>query len=254
LAQQQQFPLGEIYVIDGSTRSSHSNAYFYGLAIPYLSVKRLVLFDTLLVHLSPIDIVAVVGHELGHFKLSHMVKSLVLTQLYVLGYLWLSGQFLYNLDLYQAFDLLHTCPSNIAPVSTLANQHCPHLVGLILFSMCISPIDFLFTFAMNWVSRKHEYEADAFATDLGLDLVPALTRLHTENLSNMNPHPWYSTYHFSHPTLTERIAAIHSRRLLIDKKRADLLPQVAREHFQFPAKTNAKESRTRATPKDLKFD
>jgi len=188
LANRVQFPLTKLYVVDGSKRSSHSNAYFFGL----FKNKRIVLYDTLINQVDQQGIVGIVGHELGHWSLNHIVKNLVITQIYVLSFLFLFGKALNTPELYKSFGFTTQ----------------PKFIGLVLFSMLYEPIDHLFGVAMNFLSRKFEYEADAFAVKLGYDLTDPLTKIHKENLGNLCPDPIYSAYHFSHPTLVERIRHI----------------------------------------------
>lgn len=186
------FPLKHLYVIDGSKRSAHSNAYFYGL--PW--AKHIVLFDTLIEQSTEDEVVAVLAHELGHWKLSHTSKLLAISQIHLFGIFALFSAFIANASVYRSFGF--------------AKGHMPILVGFLLYNDVLQPLDAVLTLLMNMLSRRHEYEADAFADRLayGDDLAEALVKLQSKNLSTMDPDTWYSAYHHSHPTLTERLAAI----------------------------------------------
>jgi len=188
LASQLQFPLTELYVVDGSTRSSHSNAYFYG----FFKNKRIVLFDTLLKQVDTTGIVAILGHEMGHWKMNHTVKNLVIMQCYIFVYFYTYACMIHNTAMFRSFGF----------------ESQPILIGLILYSLVSEPLGHFFGLAMNFLSRHFEYEADKFATDLGLDLTDPLIRIHVENLSSFHTDSWYSAYHHSHPTLPERLRAI----------------------------------------------
>jgi len=192
LAQRVNFPLKKLFVVDGSTRSNHSNAYFYG----FFNNKRIVLFDTLLTQVNTQGIVAIIGHELGHYKFSHTLKNLIITQVHFLLFFFLFGQMLNADEMYSSFGFTPK----------------PVFIGLFLFSFVYGPIEHIFGLAMNFLSRHFEYQADHFAVDLGFDLNIPLAKIHQENLGNMNPDPWYSTYHYSHPTLLERLRAMDAIR------------------------------------------
>jgi STE24 endopeptidase len=186
------FPLKHLYVIDGSKRSAHSNAYFYGL--PW--AKHIVLFDTLIEQSTQEEIVAVLAHELGHWKLSHTSRILAISQVHIFCLFALFSCFITNSSVYRSFGF--------------ARGVMPIVVGFILYSDILTPLDSVLTLGMNMLSRKHEYEADAFARELGYDheLGEALVKLQVKNLSTMDPDAWFSAYHHSHPTLTERLRAI----------------------------------------------
>ncbi|KAL6130994.1 hypothetical protein ACLB2K_069372 [Fragaria x ananassa] len=185
------FPLKKLFVVDGSIRSSHSNAYMYG----FFKNKRIVLYDTLIQQCkNDEEIVAVLAHELGHWKLNHSVYLFISRQIRTLlhfgGYALLRN----SSSLFQSFGF------DTQPV----------IIGLIIFQYTITPIQYLVNFARNLVSRAFEFQADAFAKKLGYasSLRASLVRLQEENLSAMNTDPWYSAYHYSHPPLVERLAAI----------------------------------------------
>jgi STE24 endopeptidase len=191
LAQQVGFKTTGIYTMDGSKRSGHSNAYFTGLG----KAKRVVLFDTLIEQMTPDQGLAVLAHEMGHYKLNHIRRMLMVQTIFLLAGLYALSVFIKYPPLFEAFGLPQ--PSNHA--------------ALVLFSLVCGPLIFYLAPLMNALSRKHEYEADRFAkTTLrdGQPMAEALVNLTVKNLSNLTPHPWYSAYHYSHPTPIERIAAL----------------------------------------------
>jgi STE24 endopeptidase len=183
-----------LFVMDGSKRSAHANAYFTGLG----AAKRVVFFDTLLQRLSPGEVEAVLAHELGHFKHRHVLQRMLaifglsLAGLALLG--WLAGQ--------QAFYLgLGVAPNMAAPNDALA---------LLLFMLALPPFTFFVSPLMAQVSRKHEFEADAYACMQadGRDLAQALLKLHEDNAATLTPDPIYVRFHYSHPPASERLAAL----------------------------------------------
>ncbi|CAM8960827.1 hypothetical protein QQ045_003529 [Rhodiola kirilowii] len=191
LASSLKFPLKKLFVVDGSTRSSHSNAYMYG----FFNNKRIVLYDTLIQQCKDEEeVVAVIAHELGHWKLNHTMYSFVAVQ--ILTFLQFGGYTLVrnSTELFQSFGF------DTQPV----------LIGLILFQHTVIPVQHLVNFGLNLVSRSFEFQADAFAKKLGYAnaLRGGLVKLQEENLSAMNTDPWYSAYHYSHPPLVERLAAL----------------------------------------------
>lgn len=192
IAEKGDFKASKIQVIDGSKRSSHSNAYFTGLG----RFRRIVLFDTLISQLTNNELEAVLAHEIGHYKKGHIVKmicmSFAMTFLMfgVIGYLSQSAWF------YEGFGFCEA--SGFGPV-------------LLMFSMFSGLFTFWLNPILNALSRKHEYEADKFASNLCESpdyLCSALKKLHKENLGNPVPHPVYSAFYYSHPTLAERIDAL----------------------------------------------
>ncbi|XP_042498645.1 CAAX prenyl protease 1 homolog isoform X1 [Macadamia integrifolia] len=191
LASSLKFPLKKLFVVDGSTRSSHSNAYMYG----FFKNKRIVLYDTLIQQCKNTEeVVAVIAHELGHWKLNHTMYTFIAVQ--VLTFLQFGGYTLVrnSKDLFQSFGF------DTQPV----------LIGLIIFQHTVIPLQHLVSFGLNLVSRSFEFQADAFAKKLGYvkALRAGLVKLQEENLSSMNTDPWYSAYHYSHPPLVERLAAL----------------------------------------------
>ncbi|KAJ8499713.1 hypothetical protein OPV22_010265 [Ensete ventricosum] len=191
LAASLKFPLKKLFVVDGSTRSSHSNAYMYG----FFNNKRIVLYDTLIQQCkNEEEVVAVIAHELGHWKLNHTMYSFIAVQ--ILTFLQFGGYTLVrnSKDLFESFGF----------------DSQPILIGLIIFQHTVIPLQHLVNFGLNLVSRTFEFQADAFAKKLGYAkaLRAGLIKLQEENLSAMNTDPWYSAYHYSHPPLVERLAAI----------------------------------------------
>lgn len=202
LATRLNFPLSKVYVMDGSKRSSHSNAYFYGI----FRSKHIVIFDTLINQCTTDEIVSILGHELGHWKYNHFLRRFAVAQAHLLA-LFVGFSWLVRSDvLYQAFGF--SCP---AGPSSSASSHCkPIVVGSMLFSILMGPFETVVGFLMNCQSRVHEYEADQFACEngLGSGLKNGLVKLLLENKSNMNPDPLYSAMNNSHPTVLERIQRI----------------------------------------------
>ena len=186
------YRLRGIFVMDGSKRSRHSNAYFTGLG----PVKRIVLFDTLLDQLDTAEIEAVVAHEIGHERLRHVPQRLALSVAATVAGLWILSLLLDYAPLFAAFGVRE--PS--------------HHAALVLFSLLAGPFTFwLGPLSALW-SRRHEYAADRFAAASVAPgpLAGALIKLSRDNLANLSPHPWYSFYHYSHPTLVERLQALRS--------------------------------------------
>ncbi len=185
------FPLAEISVMDGSKRSGRSNAYFGGLG----RNKRIVLFDTLIEKHSIDELVAILAHEVGHYKKKHILKGLCVSILHVGALLFFLSHFVENRGLFDAFKMAET--------SVYA--------GLVFFTILYSPIELLLSIAMNAVSRKHEYEADAFAVgslDSSKALVKSLKTLSVSNLGNLTPHALTVFLNYSHPPILQRISAL----------------------------------------------
>lgn len=190
LAEQIGFKTSGIFTMDGSKRSGHSNAYFTGLG----KAKRIVLFDTLIEQMTTEQGLAVLAHEMGHYKLKHIRRMLVVQTVFLLVGLY-------------ALSLLRESPGFFAAFGLTPSNH----AALVLFSLVTGPLIFYLAPLMNRLSRKHEYEADAFAKrtlNNEKPMIEALINLTVKNLANLTPHPWYSAYHYSHPTPTERIAAL----------------------------------------------
>ncbi|RUP50100.1 peptidase family M48-domain-containing protein [Jimgerdemannia flammicorona] len=192
LASRISFPLRQLYVIDGSKRSAHSNAYFYG----FFKNKRIVLYDTLLEQAGTEEICAVLAHELGHWAQNHTIKMLVTIQLHLLLVFWQFSFFINNDAMYESFGFAAR----------------PTLIGFLLFQYIYSSAENLVAFLQNVYTRKNEYEADAYASKLGYNaqLRSALLKLHIENRNNLNVDPLYSAWNHSHPGLVERLTALEA--------------------------------------------
>lgn len=192
-----EFQLTNIYMMDGSKRTTKANAYFTGFG----KKKRIVLFDTLVNDLTTEEIVAVLAHEIGHYKKKHIVYSLLLSLLTTGAIFYLLSLFLENLQLAEALG------------GKTASFH----LGLIGFAFLFTPVSELFGLIVNFISRKNEYEADRFAAQFGLGeaLISALKKISVQSLSNLNPHPWVIFWHYSHPTLLQRIVAIKKELVII---------------------------------------
>jgi len=187
------FKLKNVFVINGSKRSTKANAFFSGLG----KKKRIVLFDTLMDKMENNEIVAVLAHEIGHYKKKHTLINLLLS-------VGQTGITLYILSLVVDSPLL----SKALGVET-ASFH----IGLIAFSLLYNPISTILGIGMNIISRKNEYTADEFAKNnfSGDHLIEALKKLSVNNLSNLTPHPAYVFVHYSHPTLLQRMDALREQ-------------------------------------------
>lgn len=191
LATRVHFPLSKIYTIDASARSAHGNAYFFGIF-----KKQIVIYDTLLKQTDIDGVVAIVGHELGHFAHSHVLWNMIIVQAYMAAFFTL-------------FQLSQS-PALFAAFGFAGER--PILIGLLLFSNIFAPASKVFEFGMHILSRHFEYQADEFALNLGLSLEAPLTKIYEENASALVVDPWWSTYTYSHPTLVERLAAMRAWR------------------------------------------
>jgi STE24 endopeptidase len=187
----QRFPIRELLVIDGSRRSSKANAFFTGFG----SHKRIALYDTLISNHTVPELLAVLAHEIGHYKKHHLVRHLLLGQFSLL-LLFLGASFCVSRpELFAAFGV--STPS--------------YYVGLALYMILIRPLALLFGIVMNYRSRKDEFEADRFAAETLGDpnpLIQALKRLSKDSLSNLTPHPLLVSLHFTHPPLLARVQAL----------------------------------------------
>lgn len=190
LASLQKFPLSRLYVVDGLKRSSHSNAYFTGL--PWS--KQIVLYDTLIDHSTIPEVVAVLAHEIGHWKLNHLPKMMLFSQVHLLLVFSMFSAFVKNKSLYESFGF------SVQPI----------LIGFLLFNDIFTPVECVLQFGMNLLSRKHEFEADGHAKNCGYsqDLAHGLIKLLSENLLTMDADWLFSAFHYSHPILLERLSAI----------------------------------------------
>lgn len=194
LAERAGVHVSRVLEVDASRRSSHSNAYFTGIG----SVKRVVLFDTLLGHMGHGEILAILAHELGHWRKRHiLVRTLWSFAVTLAG-------------LYLAFRL---APAAGTPALVgLADASFP--ARLVILGTIASLLTFPLTPLSSYWSRRHEWQADAFATELRgqpEDLASALTKLASENLSNLHPHPLYASFYYSHPPMVERIRRLRAR-------------------------------------------
>jgi len=186
------FPLDNIFVMDGSKRSSKANAFFSGIG----AKKKIVLYDTLIHNHTTEELVAVLAHEVGHFKKKHIVLSLVLSVVQIFFVLFVLSLMIFNKDLSLA----------------LGGTHQAIHLNLIAFAILFSPISAVTGLLMTLLSRKNEYEADAYARETysGVALSEALKKLSVDTLSNLYPHPAYVFFHYSHPPLLQRLAALRS--------------------------------------------
>ncbi|GFR42647.1 hypothetical protein Agub_g3584 [Astrephomene gubernaculifera] len=209
LAGSLRFPLRKLYRMDGSRRSAHSNAYMYG----FFNNKRIVLYDTLIQQCSEEQVVAVLAHELGHWKLRHTPLLFVVNQVVLLSQFSLFTLVRNSTALPAAFGF--------ATGGTLtAAGTAPAFVALILFQFIVSPLDEVIQYGSNVVSRMFEFQADGFAvrTGHGPHLRSALLRMEEENKGAMHVDPWYSSYHYSHPPLVDRLRAIDAAQKEQEKK------------------------------------
>ena len=184
-----------LFVMDGSKRSAHSNAYFTGLG----ASKRVVFFDTLLARLTPSEVEAVLAHELGHFKLKHVPKRMLGMFLFSLAALALLGWLAQQQWFYTGLGVT----PNIGGMPNDA-------LALLLLAFALPPFGFLATPLMSTLSRKHEFEADAYACAQasGRDLAQALVKLQQDNAGTLTPDPLYARFYYSHPPAAERLAAL----------------------------------------------
>ncbi|WP_304516440.1 M48 family metallopeptidase [Cecembia rubra] len=189
-AQSVGFPLDNIFVIDGSKRSSKANAFFSGFG----KRKKVVLYDTLIDQHTPDELVAVLAHEIGHYKKKHVILGMIASILQVGILLYILSLFIFSENMSLAIG---------------GSQMAIHL-NIIGFTMLFSPISTVLGIGMNILSRKNEFEADEFAkmTFAGKPLAEALKTLSVNTLSNINPHPWYVFVNYSHPPLLERLSKL----------------------------------------------
>jgi STE24 endopeptidase len=191
LAGRTNFHARNLQVMDGSKRSKHSNAFFTGFG----RFRKIVLFDTLIQQLTEPELEAVLAHEIGHFKKKHIPKMLAFSAFSSFAGFFLISILAKKVWLYRAFGFE---PGSIAP-------------ALLLFGLLSGTVMFWFSPVAHWWSRRHEYEADAFAANVMNEpnsLIGALRKLNEKNLSNLTPHPLYSGFYYSHPTLLEREQAL----------------------------------------------
>ncbi|WFB34479.1 M48 family metallopeptidase [Kiritimatiellota bacterium B12222] len=195
-AQDQGFQLSGLFKIDGSKRSTRANAYFTGFG----KNRRIALYDTLIDNHSKEELVAILAHEVGHAKCKHIIKQLVVGILSTGFLFWVMSLFISQPGLYEAFGLPASSPL-------------PLYAGLIFFSFLYSPVSTLLSVLTSVMSRKFEYEADAYAlrtTGSAEPLIQGLKKLSVDNLSNLTPHPWLVFLEYSHPTVLQRIRAMRA--------------------------------------------
>lgn len=187
------FAFKEIFVVDSSKRTSKTNAYFTGFG----RNKRIALFDTLVKESTVLEIVAILAHEVGHYKKKHILIGMFLSFLYTGFVFYLLSLFIGNRRLFEAFYM----------------QEVSAYAGLLLFGMLYEPISFLLSILFNALSRHNERQADRYAVETTPDreqLVSALKKLYATNLGNLNPHPLFVILNYSHPPLLERIHRIRN--------------------------------------------
>lgn len=189
-AQKVNFPLKNIFVIDGSKRSNKANAFFSGLG----SKKAIVLYDTLIENNTDEELTAVLAHEVGHYKMNHIKKSMIISIIQIAVMFFLFGLLSKSTTLSQVLGV---------------NENSFH-ISLIAFTLLYAPVSLITGIFMNMYSRKNEFEADNFAktTYSEQPLIAALKKLSKKHLSNLTPHPWYVFMHYSHPPLYKRIEAL----------------------------------------------
>ena len=193
LAERTRFRARSIQLMDGSKRSRHSNAFFTGFG----KFRKIVLFDTLVEQLSEPELEAVLAHEIGHYRRKHIPKMLAMSALGSLGAFYALALLARQEWFYRAFGF---APGSIVP-------------ALLLFGLLAGAATFWFSPVAHWWSRRYEYEADAFAAAAMNEpgpMVEALRKLNRKNLSNLTPHPFYSGFYYSHPTLLEREQALRT--------------------------------------------
>ncbi|NNE90425.1 MAG: M48 family metallopeptidase [Verrucomicrobiales bacterium] len=191
MAEKCDYPLKEVTQMDGSKRSTKSNAFFTGFG----NNKRIALFDTLIAKHTVPELVAVLAHEIGHFKKRHIVKGMVISILTTGVLFFLLGRMMENRSLFDAFGVEQTSV----------------YVSLVLFGILMQPFGQILGVAGNALSRKHEFEADAYAAKVTGEpdaMISALKTLSKDNLSNLTPHPAYVFLNYTHPPVPERIAAL----------------------------------------------
>lgn len=190
------FAAGGLFVMDGSKRSTHGNAYFSGFG----KTKRIVFFDTLLNSLSTPEIEAVLAHELGHFKHRHVLKRIASSFAMSLAFLWVLAQLMQS-------DWFYAGLGVSMPTTELTTA-----IALLLFILVLPVFSFLFKPLLSFYSRKHEFEADRYAAEqtAAADLVNALVKMYQDNAATLTPDPLYSAFYDSHPPALVRIGRLQS--------------------------------------------
>lgn len=192
-AEKVKFSLKGLFVMDGSRRSSKSNAFFTGFG----KNKRIALFDTLIEKHTVGELVAVLAHEIGHYKKKHILKGMIISIAHSGVLFYLLSLFIYNRGLFDAFYM----------------EQMSIYTGLIFFGLLYTPVEMVLSVFMSMFSRKNEYEADRYAsetTNKPDDMINALKKLSVDNLSNLTPHPLYVFLNYSHPPVLKRIDAIRA--------------------------------------------
>ncbi|MDG2125968.1 MAG: M48 family metallopeptidase, partial [Verrucomicrobiales bacterium] len=200
MAKKCEFPLTEVSVMDGSKRSAKSNAFFTGFG----KNKKIALYDTLVEKHTTDELVGVLAHEIGHFKKKHIVQGMAVGILHTGALFFLLSVFLTNPQLFAAFGM--PAPGSPPDATTVA-------FGFIFFGLLFKPINKILSVAMAVLSRKNEFEADAYAasvTGKPLTMVAALKKLAADNLANLTPHPFYVFMTYSHPPMIERLQALEA--------------------------------------------
>lgn len=190
-ARSQKFQLKGIYSMDGSRRSTKANAFFTGFG----RFRRIVLYDTLINKHTVDELVSILAHEMGHYKKRHILKTLILGILNIGVMFFILSLFINNEGLFQAFKM----------------QETSIYASLLFFAILYSPIEMILSLFLNFLSRKHEYEADRYAIRTFKKpgaMISALKKLHVDNLSNLTPHPLMVVVSYSHPPILERIEAM----------------------------------------------
>ena len=185
------FPIKNIFVMDGSKRSTKSNAFFTG----YGRNKRIALFDTLIAQHTVPEMVSMLAHEVGHYKKKHIIQGMLISIVHTGGLFFLLSVFLSAPGLYQAFGITHQ----------------PIYAGLLFFGLLYTPLELVLSILMQMLSRQNEYEADRFAAETIDDpqnMIDALKKLSSTNLSNLTPNSFFVFLNYSHPPLLQRIQAI----------------------------------------------
>ncbi|MBA4374164.1 MAG: peptidase M48 [Thermodesulfovibrio sp.] len=185
--------ISSVLKIDSSKRSRHTNAYFTGIG----KVKRIVMYDTLLAKMDDSEIVAILAHEIGHWKKRHILKRIVTVEVMALA------------GMYIAFRLLQSD----LPAALFGLKGATFYAKTVILSFIAGIVTFPFAALSNYISRRHEEEADRFAAELTGDpesLATSLIKLSRDNLSNLHPHPWYAAFNYSHPPVIERIRTLRS--------------------------------------------
>jgi STE24 endopeptidase len=181
------FEINNIYVMDGSKRTTKANAYFTGMG----KKKRIVLYDTLIEQLTTKEIIAVLAHEIGHYKKQHVLKNFIINSILLL------------IQLY----ILSLTLTSTAMAESMGVTQPTFAISLIAFGILYTPIDIITGLFMNFISRKSEYQADNFAKEYGLgeDLISGLKKISVQSLTNLTPDELYVKFYYSHPTLLQRI-------------------------------------------------